>query len=87
MILLGYEILTRRSELVVFREDGTLLVHIRRGKIDPFGMGRTAFTSLRTAKLLSDWLRWRGEGIDFLFYPIYQQKVIDRSLSDTTSSG
>ena len=58
MIALGYDLLTRRSELVAlrsddlqFRDDGTLRVIIRRSKADPFGMGRIAFSSLRTAEL------------------------------------
>ena len=47
MLALGYELLTRRSELVAlrdedleFRQDGTLRVLIRRSKADPFGAGR-----------------------------------------------
>ena len=91
MLALGYEILARRSELVAlqtndvtFREDGTARILIRRGKTDPFGHGRTAFTSRQTALLLADWLDWRGEGFDYLFCPIYQGKAVKRSLSDTT---
>jgi integrase/recombinase XerD len=56
MLSLGYELLSRRSELVAlrtkdieFRPDGTLRVLIRRSKSDPFGEGRLAFTSERTA--------------------------------------
>jgi integrase/recombinase XerD len=55
MLSLGYEVLTRRSELVALRnqdiaerEDGTFRVPIRRSKADPFGEGRIAFTSRRT---------------------------------------
>lgn len=47
MLSLGYDVLTRRSELValqtsdaVLRRDGTLRVTVRRSKADPFGMGR-----------------------------------------------
>lgn len=29
-------------------------------------------------------MKWRGEGIDYLFCPIYRCKAVDRSLSDTT---
>ena len=57
MIALGYDFLTRRSELVAlrsddveFRSDGTLRAIIGRSKADPFGMGRIAFSS---AALLS----------------------------------
>jgi integrase len=46
MLSLGYDVLTRRSELVALqtsdvalRRDGTLRVTVRRSKADPFGMG------------------------------------------------
>jgi hypothetical protein len=42
-----------------------------------------AFTSSATARLLRDWLNWRGDG-QYLFCPIYKGKVIDRDLSTTT---
>lgn len=91
MLSLGYELLTRRSELVAlstedldFREDGTLRVLIRRSKSDPFGQGRIAFTSQKTAVCVNDWLDWRGSEIPFLFCPIYQGKAIDRGLSTCT---
>ena len=91
MLALGYELLTRRSELIALRNqdiveraDGTLRVLIRRSKADPFGEGRIAFTSKRTADLLREWLSYRGPEIDWLFCPIYQGKVIDRCLETTT---
>lgn len=91
MMSLGYDLLTRRSELVSLRDkdmepcaNGTYRFLIRRSKSDPFGAGRLAFCSLRTATLLEDWLAWRGEATDWLFCPIYQDLPIDRSLSDTT---
>jgi site-specific recombinase XerD len=91
MLSLGYELLTRRSELVAltskdlkFRDDGTLRVLIRRSKADPFGQGRVAFTSIRTAELIQRWLEWRGSHITYLFCPIYQGKAIERSLSADT---
>jgi site-specific recombinase XerD len=74
MLALGYELLTRRSELVALRnddletrKDGTLRVLIRRSKADPFGAGRIAFTSQRTAGLVQDWLNWRGPDVEWLF--------------------
>ncbi|WP_050929911.1 tyrosine-type recombinase/integrase [Aestuariivita boseongensis] len=91
MLSLGYELLTRRSELVALRdedlthrEDGTMRVLIRRSKSDPFGDGRIAFTSVRTADLMREWIAWRGPGIGSLFCPIYQEKPINRSLETTT---
>ncbi len=91
MLSLGYELLTRRSELVALtsddledRHDGTLRVIIRRSKADPFGEGRIAFTSRKTASLVRDWLDWRGPHISYLFCPIYQGKAMQRSLSTTS---
>lgn len=91
MLALGYELLTRRAELVAlgtddveFREDGTLRVLIRRSKADPFGEGRLAFTSTKTASLVRDWLDWRGPYIKPLFCPVYQGKAIQRALSTTS---
>lgn len=91
MLSLGYELLARRSELIAlrsndleFRDDGTLQVIVRRSKTDQYGQGRIAFTSRDTARRVAEWLEWRGEGISFLFCPIYQGKPIDRDLSTTT---
>jgi integrase/recombinase XerD len=91
MLSLGYELLTRRAELVALtsedlelRSDGTLRVLIRRSKADPFGQGRIAFTSTQTASLVGDWLEWRGRHITYLFCPIYQSKAIERSLSTSS---
>lgn len=90
MLSLGYDLLTRRSELVALqtadihtRPDQTLRVSIRRSKADPFGMGRIAFTSRRTAAEVERWLEWRGPGIAPLFCGIYQGKAIDRPLEAT----
>ena len=91
MLALGYDLLTRRSELVAlnvqdleFRNDGTLKVLIRRSKSDPFGYGRHAFTSQATAELVAEWLDWRGTEVAPLFCPIYHDVLIDRRLSVTT---
>ena len=91
MLSLGYDLLTRRSELValrtedvIWRDDGTLQVVIRRSKADPFGQGRVAFSSRRSAGLLEAWLDYRGPEIAPLFCPIYQGKPINRALNVTT---
>jgi integrase/recombinase XerD len=91
MLSLGYELLTRRSELVALRNgdledrgDGTLRVLIRRSKSDPFGEGRIAFTSVKTARLVKEWIDWRGSEIEWLFCPIYHGKPINRILETTT---
>lgn len=90
MLSLGYDLLTRRSELVALRsddiemrQDGTLRVIIRRSKADPFGMGRIAFSSKHSAELVAQWLTWRGSEIDPLFCGIYQGKPINRPLGTT----
>lgn len=91
MMSLGYELLSRRSELVALRTedievkaDGTLQVLVRRSKSDPFGAGRIAFTSTATAMRVLEWLDWRGPDIGFLFCPIYQGKAVNRDLGTTT---
>ncbi len=91
IIALGYDILARRSELVSirttdieFRSDETVRVVIRRSKSDPFGSGRVAYTFRDTADLLTEWLNWRGEGVEYLFCTIYQGKALNRSLNSTT---
>lgn len=91
MFSLGYELLTRRSELVALRTDdlelradGTLRVLIRRSKSNPFGQARIAFTSERTAQMVQHWLDWRGPEIEWLFCPIYRDKAVHRDLSTTT---
>lgn len=90
MISLGYDLLTRRSELVALRsddvelrDDGTLRVLIRRSKSDPFGMGRIAFSSKRSAALVQKWIAWRGSNIEPLFCGIYQGTPINRPLGTT----
>ena len=90
LLSLGFDLLTRRSELVAlmtddieFRSDGTLRVIIRRGKTDPFGIGRIGFTSRRSAQLMGEWLAWRGDDIVPLFCGIYRGTAINRSLETT----
>lgn len=93
MLALGYELLTRRSELVSLRDgdlteraDGTFRVLIRKSKSDPYGEGRTAFTSRATADLLKDWLAERGQGTSWLFCPIYHGVPLDRAISSAAVS-
>jgi integrase len=90
LLSLGYDLLTRRSELVAlmtddieFRSDGTLRAIIRRGKTDPFGIGRIGFTSRRSGQLVGEWLAWRGDDIAPLFCGIYRGRAINRSLEST----
>ena len=73
-----------RCSDIEMRSDGTLRAVIRRSKSDPFGMGRIAFSSRRSARLVEEWLTWRGPDIEPLFCPIYQGKPIDRTLGTTS---
>ena len=91
MLSLGYELLTRRSELVAIhtldlnrQPNGTLRVLIKKSKADPLGAGRLGFTSRETTRLVDEWLAWRGPGIESLFCPIYQGVPINRSISTTS---
>lgn len=91
MLAVGYELLTRRSELVAlrvedleFRADGTIKAIIRRSKADPFGHGRLAFTSKDTADLVREWLDRRAITTAVLFCPVYHGKAIDRTITDMT---
>lgn len=87
LISLGSNILARRSELAALMTDdleqcsnGTLRLMIRRSKTDRFGMDRLAFTSKRTARLMDEWLEWRGPHIEPLFCGIYQGKALNRAI-------
>lgn len=91
MISVGYELLTRRSELVAlrvedleFRSDGTIKAIIRRSKADPFGYGRLAFTSRNTADLVKEWLDRRAINTEMLFCPVYHGKAVDRAVTVMT---
>jgi integrase/recombinase XerD len=91
ILALGFEMLSRRSELVALRDsdlewrpDGTLRVTIRRSKTDQAGLGRFAFTSRQTARVVEEWIAWRGRGFEFLFCPIYQGRPVRRELNSVT---
>jgi site-specific recombinase XerD len=93
MLALGYELLTRRSELVTLRDhdlterpDGTFRVMIRKSKADPYGKGRTAFTSRTTADLIRKWQEARGNDVDWLFCPISRGAPVNRSLNSVLVS-
>lgn len=91
MLALGYELLARRSELLALevddltpRSDGTFRVLIRKSKVDPYGAGRTAFTSRRTAELIRSWLNARKVESPHLFTPVWNGVAKDRPLTDNT---
>lgn len=87
LLSLGFDFLTRRSELSALREqditflaDGTVQGLIRRSKNDQLGLGRTAFGSRRSAQLLEAWLREKDKKIPWLFCPIANNTCINRPL-------
>ena len=91
LLLVGYEILTRRSELtalklddLTFLGDGTAKIIVRRGKTDPYGSGRSGHLSRQTVSQLQEWLQCRSPNSDCLFQPIYKNVSIPRSISYTT---
>lgn len=91
ILALGFEMLGRRSEIAALRDsdldwrpDGTLRVTIRRSKTDQAGMGRYVFTSRYAARVVANWIAWRGRGFDFLFCPIYQGRAVRRELNAVT---
>ncbi|MDE3121816.1 MAG: hypothetical protein KGK00_08580 [Paracoccaceae bacterium] len=91
MISLGYDLLTPRSDLDVFKphdvmslDSGTLQLLIARSTADQEGEGCIAFSLRRSTELLQRWLKWREDDIYSLFCPIYQNAAVDRHLSATT---
>lgn len=91
ILALGFEMLARRSELVALRDDdldwrsdGTLRVTIRRSKTDQAGLGRYVFTSRETARVIHNWIEWRGPDFEFLFCPIYHGRAVRRDLNSVT---
>lgn len=88
LLSLGFDFLTRRSELsalraqdITFLADGTVQGLIRRSKNDQLGLGRTAFGSRRSAQLLETWLGAKDKKIPWLFSPIAKNTCINRPLS------
>jgi integrase/recombinase XerD len=66
LIAVGYDSLARRSELatillqnITFTEGGAKLL-ISRSKNDQYGNGRTTYLSIKTVKLLKDWINSSG---------------------------
>ena len=67
MIMLGYDTLCRRSELVALRVEDlaspfrkSAQIFIRRSKSDPYGEGRLGYVSPETLAFVQDWLQTTG---------------------------
>ena len=89
LLSLGYDFLARRSELVsirseelMFTPDGALKGIIRRSKTDQYGRGRLVFGSERSAKLLKKWLRLKPKEILPVFCAINHGRCLDRAICD-----
>jgi len=87
LLSLGFDFLTRRSELsalrradITFQPDHTVRGLIRRSKNDQIGLGRTAYGSRRTYELLRSWLEQRDDEVPWLFCPIVHGRCINRPL-------
>ena len=88
LLSIGFDFLTRRSELASLRAsdlelqaDGTVRGLIRRSKADQFGLGRTVYGSTRSGDLLSEWLEAREVDTPWLFCPVRRDFAYDRPLS------
>lgn len=86
IIALGYDTLSRRSELVsinvedlIFGSKGTKVI-IRRSKNDQFGAGRIAHVSPKSLYALKDWLKVSSISDGPLFRGIKHNKIEDYSL-------
>ena len=88
LLSIGFDFLTRRSELASLRTkdlelqaDGTVRGLIRRSKADQFGLGRTVYGSTRSGDLLAKWLEAREVDTPWLFCPVRHGFTYDRPLS------
>ena len=89
MLSLGYDFLTRRSELVALRttdleftKDGALKGMIRKSKTDQYGRGRLVFGSERSASLLGLWFNQKPKEIEAVFCAINHGRCLDRPICD-----
>ena len=94
LLSLGYDFLSRRSELVALRatdiqftDDGALQGTIRKSKTDQYGRGRLVFGSERSAKLVRTWLRHKPKDIQPIFCAINHGCCVNRPISDRNVNG
>lgn len=90
MISVGFDALARRSEIVGLRVSDVQIsdlrsgrVLIRRGKTDQMAYGRWAHLTEATSSLVLRWLE-KSVNNEFLFGPVYRERVIDRALDPVT---
>jgi site-specific recombinase XerD len=89
LLSVGYDFLSRRSELVglkttdiQFTNDGALKGTIRKSKTDQYGRGRLVFGSERSAKLVRKWLRQKPKEIQPIFCAINHGRCLDRPICE-----
>ena len=87
LLSIGFDFLTRRSELASLRTkdielqpDGTVRGLIRRSKADQMGYGRSVYGSVRSGDLLALWLKTRDVDTAWLFCPVRHGYAYDRPL-------
>lgn len=87
LLSIGFDFLTRRSELASLRAkdielqpDGTVRGLIRRSKADQMGFGRSAYGGVRSGELLAAWLKARAVDTSWLFCPVRHGYAYDRPL-------
>lgn len=75
MIMVGYDTLCRRTEMVSLRaedvaagDDGAGMVYVRRSKNDPLGAGRNAFLAPETMRVIKHWTK----AADFCDGPLFR---------------
>ena len=90
MISVGFDTLARRSEIVNIRVSDIKItglasgrVLIRRSKTDQISRGRWACLTETTSELVLRWLE-KTANHEFLFSPVYRERVIDRALDPVT---
>jgi integrase/recombinase XerD len=79
IIMLGYDTLCRRSELVALRledlrrlPDGSGRILVRRSKSDPFGHGYAAYVSQRGMQAVAEWTQAAGISRGPIVRPVFK---------------
>ena len=65
-----------------FLKSGGIRSIIRRSKNDQFGEGRLVDGSKRSSQLLKTWMKHLPENSDYLFSPVYNEKILNRALCE-----
>lgn len=89
LLLLGYDTMRRRSELVslriediYWRADGSASILLRRSKTDQASLGKTLSISKRTGQAISEWLISANIENGFILRSIHPNLLPGENLSD-----